>query len=102
MDPEIFNKVKKLTAEEFGVPEDELFPTTDFYEDLDESLQFTQLVMACEEDFAIDIPDEDAIGLNTIAKLSAYISRRLDKLPPDGAPEVTIDYSRTAKSRRGY
>jgi acyl carrier protein len=74
----ILYKVMEIVAEQFGGKIGDLTPDTRFVEDLDESLEFTETVMACEEDFGINIPDEEAVKLVTIGLLAAYIESRFE------------------------
>ena len=54
-------RVKKIIAEQLGVEEDDVVPEAKFVEDLGaDSLDTVELVMALEEEFEIEIPDEDA------------------------------------------
>ena len=78
-DVEILNRVKKVTIEELGVKEDEVTYESSFTEDLGaDSLDVVELVMAFEEEFSIDIPDDDVTHLKTIKDAVEYIK----SLPP--------------------
>ena len=60
-DPEIENKVKQIIVDELGVDENEVTPNARFIDDLGaDSLDTVELVMRFEEEFGIEIPDEDA------------------------------------------
>ena len=62
-------RVKKIIGEQLGVEEDEVTPEASFVEDLGaDSLDTVELVMALEEDFGIEIPDEDAEKILTVGK----------------------------------
>ncbi|HRF59702.1 MAG TPA: acyl carrier protein [Fimbriimonadaceae bacterium] len=75
---EIFDKVKKVTVEELGVKEEEVVPTASFQEDLGaDSLDVVELVMALEEEFGIDIPDDDVNNLKTVQSAVDYIKSKL-------------------------
>ncbi len=74
----ILHKVMQIVAEQFGEKISDLTPDTRFVEDLHESLEFTETVMACEEEFGINIPDEEAINFVTIGLLAAYIESRFE------------------------
>jgi acyl carrier protein len=55
------NKVKKIIVDQLGVAEDEVTPQASFVDDLGaDSLDTVEMVMAFEEEFTIEIPDEDA------------------------------------------
>lgn len=71
-------KIKKIIAEQLGVDEDEVTPEASFVDDLGaDSLDTVELVMALEEEFHIEIPDEDA---EKIAKVQDAINYIKDKL----------------------
>ena len=62
-------RVKKIIGEQLGVEEDEVTPEASFVEDLGaDSLDTVELVMALEEEFGIEIPDEDAEKILTVKK----------------------------------
>ena len=79
---QILYKVTEVVADQFGEQISDLTPETRFVEDLNESLEFTETIMACEEAFCIVIPDEEAASLLTIGLLATYIEM---KLSPPGA-----------------
>ncbi len=67
-------RVKKIIAEQLGVEEDEVTLEASFVEDLGaDSLDTVELVMALEEEFSIEIPDEDAEKILTVGKALDYI-----------------------------
>jgi acyl carrier protein len=71
-------KVKKIIAENLGVEEDEVVPEASFVDDLGaDSLDTVELVMAFEEAFEIEIPDEDAEKILTVGKAVDYIKEKL-------------------------
>lgn len=70
----IEQKVKEIICEQLGTEEDEVTPTAKFVEDLGaDSLDTVELVMAFEEAFSIEIPDEDAEKITTVAAAIQYI-----------------------------
>lgn len=70
-------RVKKIIAEQLGVEEDEVTPEAFFVEDLGaDSLDTVELVMALEEEFSIEIPDEDAEKILTVGKALDYIKEK--------------------------
>jgi len=73
----ILHRVMQIVAEQFGEEVSSLTPGTRFVEDLAESLEFTETIMACEEEFALSIPNEDAVRIVTIGLLADYIEKRL-------------------------
>ena len=67
-------KVKQIIVEQLGVDEAEVTPTAHFIDDLGaDSLDIVELVMAMEEAFEIEIPDEDAEKLQTVKNAIDYI-----------------------------
>ena len=69
--------VKKIIAEQLGVEEDEVTSEASFVEDLGaDSLDTVELVMALEEEFGIEIPDEDAEKILTVGKALDYIKEK--------------------------
>jgi len=68
------DKIKKIIAEQLGVEESEVNPDSHFIDDLGaDSLDTVELVMALEEEFGIEIPDEDAEKIQTVGDVSKYI-----------------------------
>jgi len=73
-----FDKVKNVVAEQLGVKEQEVKPEASFVEDLGaDSLDTVELVMALEEEFGIEIPDEDAEKAKTVGEVVEYIDKKL-------------------------
>jgi acyl carrier protein len=71
-------KFMKIIAEQLGVEEEEVTPDASFVEDLGaDSLDTVELVMAFEEDFSIEIPDEDAEKILTVQNAIDYIKERV-------------------------
>lgn len=71
---QIFDKVKAIIVDQLGVEEDEVTPEASFIEDLGaDSLDIVELIMALEEEFEIEVPDEDAEKLSTVADAVDYI-----------------------------
>ena len=67
-------KVKQIIVEQLGVDESEVTPTASFVDDLGaDSLDTVELVMAFEEGFGIEIPDEDAERIQTVKDAIGYI-----------------------------
>ncbi|MES0491085.1 MAG: acyl carrier protein [Leptospirales bacterium] len=71
------DKIKKIIAEQLGVDETEITPESHFIDDLGaDSLDTVELVMALEEEFGIEIPDEDAEKIQTVGDVAKYIDER--------------------------
>ncbi|HYB74269.1 MAG TPA: acyl carrier protein [Candidatus Sulfotelmatobacter sp.] len=67
-------KVKKIIVEQLGVEAEEVTPEAKFIEDLGaDSLDTVELIMALEEEFGIEIPDEDAEKIVTVKDAIEYI-----------------------------
>jgi len=74
----IEERVKKIVAEQLGVKEDEVKPEASFVEDLGaDSLDTVELVMALEEEFETEIPDEEAEKITTVQLAIDYINQHL-------------------------
>ena len=70
----IEERVRKLVCEQLGVKEDEVTIEASFVEDLGaDSLDTVELVMALEEEFETEIPDEDAEKITTVKEAIDYI-----------------------------
>ncbi|MDR4495241.1 MAG: acyl carrier protein [Nitrospirales bacterium] len=70
-------RVKKIIAEQLGVEEDDVVPEAKFVEDLGaDSLDTVELVMALEEEFEIEIPDEDAEKIQTVGAAIDFIKEK--------------------------
>jgi acyl carrier protein len=68
-------KVKNIIADQLGVGEDEIKATSSFIEDLGaDSLDIVELVMAMEEEFEVEIPDEEAENIKTVQDAVNYIT----------------------------
>ncbi len=73
---EITEKVKQIVSEQLGVDEGEVTPSAAFVDDLGaDSLDTVELVMALEEAFEIEIPDEDAEKIRTVQDAIDYIEK---------------------------
>ncbi|MEW6682620.1 MAG: acyl carrier protein [Nitrospirota bacterium] len=72
------DRVKKIITEQLGVDEEDVTPEANFVEDLGaDSLDTVELVMAFEEEFGIEIPDEDAEKILTVQQAVDYINEKL-------------------------
>lgn len=71
------DKVKSIIAEQLGVKAEEVTPQASFIDDLGaDSLDTVELVMALEEEFGIEIPDEDAEKMGTVGDAIKYIETK--------------------------
>ncbi len=71
------DRVKKIIAEQLGVEEDEVVPEASFVQDLGaDSLDTVELVMALEEEFDIEIPDDEAEKMQKVSQAIDYIKEK--------------------------
>ena len=71
------DRVKAIIAEQLGVKLEEVTDTASFIEDLGaDSLDTVELVMALEEEFGIEIPDEDAEKMTTVGDALKYVQEK--------------------------
>ncbi|MGD0580001.1 MAG: acyl carrier protein [Bryobacteraceae bacterium] len=76
----VADKVKQIIVEQLGVDEAQVDPTASFVDDLGaDSLDIVELVMKFEEDFELDIPDEDAENIKTVKDAIEYIEKKKGK-----------------------
>ncbi|RLA47961.1 MAG: acyl carrier protein [Gammaproteobacteria bacterium] len=75
----INERVIKMVAEQLGVKEEDVKPDSSFVEDLGaDSLDTVELIMALEEEFDTEIPDEEAEKLASVQDAISYISKNLE------------------------
>ncbi len=75
---EIFEKVKKIIVDQLGIAEDNISLESSFIDDLGaDSLDTVELIMAIEEEFDIEIPDEDAEKVDTVNDVVEYIKEHV-------------------------
>lgn len=68
-------KVKKIIADQLGIDVDEVVPEASFLDDLGaDSLDIVELIMTMEEEFGLEIPDEDAEKIRTVQDVISYVS----------------------------
>ena len=76
----IEQRVKKIVAEQLGVNESEIKNESSFVDDLGaDSLDTVELVMALEEEFECEIPDEEAEKITTVQQAIDYVNSHLKK-----------------------
>jgi acyl carrier protein len=74
----VVEKVKKMIVEQLGVNEAEVVPEAKFIDDLGaDSLDIVELVMALEDEYGIEIPDEDAEKIETVGDAIRYIEEHI-------------------------
>ena len=67
-------RVKKIIVEQLGVEEGEVTPTASFVDDLGaDALDTVELVMAFEEEFSVEIPDQDAEKIKSVGDVNTYL-----------------------------
>lgn len=72
-------RVQEIIVEQLGVTKEEVVPEASFIDDLGaDSLDIVELVMAMEEEFDVEIPDEDAEKIQTIGSAIAYLKSKLE------------------------
>ncbi len=73
------DRVSAIIVEQLGVTKEELAPQASFIDDLGaDSLDIVELVMAIEEEFDIEIPDDDAEKIQTIQDVVSYVKRKIE------------------------
>ena len=71
-------KVKEIVVDKLGVDSEQVAVDSSFVDDLGaDSLDQVELVMAFEEEFSVEIPDEDAEGIRTVGDATAYLDEKL-------------------------
>jgi acyl carrier protein len=76
---DIESKVKEIIVQELGVTADQVTPEAKFIEDLGaDSLDTVELVMAFEEEFGVQVPDEDSEKLQTVGNVVEYLKDKLE------------------------
>ncbi|WP_291582626.1 acyl carrier protein [Clostridium sp. UBA6640] len=76
----MFEKIRERIAEQLSIEEDEIKMESSFVDDLGaDSLDIVELIMALEEEFDIEIPDEDAEKISTVGDVVEYIKARVEE-----------------------
>ena len=74
---EITERIKSIIVEQLGVSKEELTPQASFIEDLGaDSLDIVELIMALEEEYEMEIPDEDAEKIQTVEDVISYVQAK--------------------------
>ena len=77
-DDELFTRFQKCAVEVLSVSEDQVVPDAKFGDDLDaDSLDLVELVMALEEEFNIEVPEEDLEGIETVRQARDLVKGKL-------------------------
>lgn len=77
---ELFKKIRAIIADKLSISEDQITEEASFVDDLGaDSLDTVELVMALEDEFGMNIPDEEAEKLTTVGKAMDYILSHLSK-----------------------
>jgi acyl carrier protein len=72
--PEMVERLKKIVAEQLGVDESKIVPDARFTDDLNaDSLDLVEMIMSLEEEFGVEIPDEDAEKIVSVQDAITYI-----------------------------
>jgi acyl carrier protein len=78
VDQELFARFRKCAVEVLSVSEDQVTPDARFGDDLDaDSLDLVELVMALEEEFGIEVPEEDLEGIETVGQAFGLVTAKL-------------------------
>ena len=78
MDQELFARFKKCAVEVLSVSDDQVTEDAKFGDDLDaDSLDLVELVMALEEEFGIEVPEEDLEGIETVGQAFGLVTAKL-------------------------
>ncbi len=74
----VSERLKKIIVDQLGVDESEVIPSASFVEDLNaDSLDLVELIMSLEEEFKLQISDEDAEKITTVQEAEDYIEEHL-------------------------
>ena len=78
MDQELFARFRKCAVEVLSVEESAIVPEANFGDDLDaDSLDLVELVMALEEEFGIEVPEEELEGVETVGQAFELVTGKL-------------------------
>jgi len=79
MAADVYDRMKKIIVEQLGVDEGDVSPTASFVEDLNaDSLDLVELIMSLEEEFNLEISDEDAEKIHTVGDALEYVQEHLE------------------------
>src|SRR6187431_3247112 len=78
--PEMVERLKKIVAEQLGVDESKIVPSARFTDDLNaDSLDLVEMIMSLEEEFSVEIPDEEAEKILTVGDALTYIDAHMEE-----------------------
>ena len=73
----VFDKIKEIIIEQLSVEEDDVTMDTHLMKDLEaDSLDAVEIIMAIEDEFDIEVPDEDAEKFQTVAEIVSYVEAK--------------------------
>ena len=79
MAADTYDRMKKIIVEQLGVDETDVTPTASFVEDLNaDSLDLVELIMSLEEEFNLEISDEDAEKIHTVGDALEYVQEHVE------------------------
>ncbi len=79
MAADVYDRMKKIIVEQLGVEETDVTPQASFVEDLNaDSLDLVELIMSLEEEFNLEISDEDAEKIHTVGDALEYVQEHLE------------------------
>jgi acyl carrier protein len=79
MAADVYDRMKKIIVEQLGVDEADVTPQASFVEDLNaDSLDLVELIMSLEEEFNLEISDEDAEKIHTVSDALEYVQEHLE------------------------
>jgi len=79
MAADTYDRMKKIIVEQLGVDEGDVTPTASFVEDLNaDSLDLVELIMSLEEEFNLEISDEDAEKIHTVGDALEYVQEHVE------------------------
>ncbi len=79
MAEDVYDRMKKIIVEQLGVDEGDVTPQASFVEDLNaDSLDLVELIMSLEEEFNLEISDEDAEKIHTVGDALEYVQEHVE------------------------
>ncbi|WP_102399307.1 acyl carrier protein [Haloimpatiens massiliensis] len=76
----VFEKIKKIVAEQLSIEEEEVQLSSTFTDDLGvDSLEIFEIVMSLEDEFSIEIPNEDIENMKTVGDIVKYVELKIEK-----------------------